>query len=193
MTAGEQVSLPLVEQAGPAQSGAPRSGPEIEIRRSARRERTVSARMRDGRLVVYLPAWMSRAEEEQWVRTMVERFEARARRARLNSGGDLQRRAQELNRQYFGGRLEWNSLEYVTNQSTRYGSCTPGRGTIRISSVLADMPRWVRDYVLIHELAHLVHPDHSEQFWALVNRYPLTERARGYLIAKGMEDLEEVR
>lgn len=188
MTPAEQASLPLeaVEEIAPADPQV--FAPEVEVRRSDRRHRTVSARLRDGKLVVYLPARMSPAEEERWVGTMLKRFEARSLRTRLNSDGDLQRRAGELNRLYFGGRLEWTSLKYVTNQNSRYGSCSPADATIRISSALAEMPRWVRDYVLVHELAHLVEANHSQDFWALVNRYPLTERARGYLIAKGMEE-----
>jgi predicted metal-dependent hydrolase len=70
----------------------------------------------------------------------------------------------------------------------RYGSCTPQDGTIRLSDRLVAWPPWVRDYVLVHELAHLAVPDHSPAFWRLVDRYPLAERARGFLIAKGMED-----
>lgn len=188
MNQAEQASLPLdaVQESAPAQPEV--IAPEVEVRRSDRRHRTVSARLRDGKLVVYLPAGMSRAEEARWVETMLKRFEARSLRTRLNSDGDLQRRAMELNREYFGGRLEWNSLKYVTNQNSRYGSCSPAEASIRISSALAEMPRWVRDYVLVHELAHLVEANHSKDFWALVNRYPLTERARGYLIAKGMEE-----
>lgn len=178
--AAGQAMLPLTD--------GEQAPPQVEVRRSERRQRTVSARLRDGKLVVYLPAWMSKEEEERWIQTMIQRFEERSRRTRLNSDGDLQRRAAELNRLYFDGRLEWTSLRYVTNQTTRYGSCTPRDGTIRISSALADMPRWVRDYVLVHELAHLAEANHSARFWALVNRYPLTERARGYLMAKGMEE-----
>ncbi len=162
--------------------------PEIEVRRSERRHRTVSARLKDGKLVLYLPASMSQAEEARWVETMTKRFKARSLRRTLNSDGELQRRTAELNRLYFNGRLRWSSLQYVTNQNMRYGSCSPREGTIRISSALAEMPRWVRDYVLVHELAHLVEANHSPAFWTLVNRYPLTERARGYLIAKGLEE-----
>ena len=180
-TTAEQAPLPLDVGVAPF-------APEVEVRRSERRHRTVSARLADGKLVVYLPARMSKAEEARWVQTMVQRFEARNLKKRLNSNGDLQRRAAELNRQYFGGRLKWNSLTYVTNQNSRYGSCSPLDGTIRISSALAEMPRWVRDYVVVHELAHLVEANHSPAFWKLVNRYPLTERARGYLMAKNMEE-----
>ena len=131
---------------------------------------------------------MSVAEEAEWVEKMVMRFQARTLRRQLNSEGALQRRARELNREYFGGRLKWSSLSYVTNQSSRFGSCSPADATIRISAALATMPSFVRDYVIVHELAHLEVPNHSAAFWKLVNRYPLTERARGYLMAKGMEE-----
>lgn len=159
----------------------------VEVRRSARRTRTVSARLEDRRLIVYVPARMSRAEEAEWVDKMAKRFEERERRGKLNASGELERRAQLLNRRYFGGQLTWEGLNYVTNQGRRYGSCSIASRTIRLSDRLAEMPDWVRDYVIVHELAHLVIPDHSPAFWRLVNRYPLTERARGYLIAKGLE------
>ena len=96
--------------------------------------------------------------------------------------------AAELNRQYFEGKLRWQEIRYVTNQQHRYGSCTPATGVIRVSPhrVVA-MPAWVRDYVLVHELAHLREANHGPRFWKLVNRYPKTERARGYLMALGLE------
>ena len=101
---------------------------------------------------------------------------------------DLEKRAQQLNKKYFNGRLQWQSIRYVTNQNKRYGSCTPSRGTIRLNHRLAQMPTWVRDYVIMHELAHLLEGNHGRKFWRLVNRYPLTERARGYLMALDMEE-----
>lgn len=138
-------------------------------------------------MIVYLPARMSEPEETRWVETMRRRLEARERRGRLNADGGLERRAQELNRRFFEGKLSWTSVSYVTNQTARYGSCSIGQGTIRLSERVAEMPAWVRDYVIVHELAHLVVPDHSPAFWELVGRYPLAERARGFLIAKGLE------
>ncbi|MHB1133134.1 MAG: M48 metallopeptidase family protein [Chloroflexota bacterium] len=167
---------------------------EVEIHRSARRQRTISAHWEGEKLVVLMPEGMAADEERRWVERMMQRATKARRRAELNSDGQLQKRAQELNRRHFEGKLRWQSLRYVTNQEkSRFGSCTPSEGTIRISHHLADMPPWVLDYVLVHELAHLVHRDHSARFWSLVNRYPLTERARGFLIARGMEgdDQEE--
>ena len=144
-------------------------GVEVEVRRSARRRRTVSAYRQQGRLVVLVPARLSRSEEDDWVRAMLARVEAtEARRPR--SDNDLQRRATELSR-----------VRWVTNQRTRWGSCTPAEGTIRLSASLRDMPSWVRDYVLLHELAHLLEPGHGPRFWGLLAGYPKLERARGYL------------
>ena len=73
------------------------------------------------------------------------------------------------------------SVRWVTNQNGRWGSCTPADRSIRISHRIQEMPDWVIDYVLLHELAHLVVPHHNARFWALVGRYEKTERARGYL------------
>ncbi len=147
----------------------------------------MAARLEEGTLIVYVPARLSRGEEAEWIERMRERIETKERRRRLNSQGDLERRAHQLNERYFGGQLSWTSLRYVTNQSRRFGSCTPTKATIRLADCLAEMPEWVRDYVIIHELAHLMEPNHSSAFWELVGRYPLTERARGYLIGKGLE------
>jgi predicted metal-dependent hydrolase len=65
--------------------------------------------------------------------------------------------------------------------ASRWGSCTTGDGTIRLSDRLQSMPVWVIDYVLLHELAHLLEPGHNARFWQLVDRFPKSERAKGYL------------
>jgi predicted metal-dependent hydrolase len=161
---------------------------KIEIVRSRRRRKTVTAEQREGRVVVRLPAGLTKAEERSWVEVMVGRIEERRRLERLNAGRDLERRAQRLNERYFEGRLRWQSLRYVSNQRDRFGSCTVQDGSIRISHRVAEMPPWVRDYVILHELTHLQVPDHSPRFWRLVGQHPLSERARGFLIAKGWDE-----
>ena len=167
--------------------GAEREFERIEVRRSARRRKTISAEIVGEALVVSVPARMSRADERRWVERMAARMAERRRRDRLNDDGALERRAAELSDLYLGGvrpaRISWS-----TASRTRWGWCCSEDGEVRVSLVLADYPAWVRDYVIVHELAHLLVPDHSDAFWALVGRYPLAERARGFLIAKGLEE-----
>ena len=152
----------------------------VEVRRSARRRRTVSA-YRDGdRTVVMIPARMSRAEERHWVALMVERLAKQDRRRRPDDE-ELLARARDLSRRHLDGRAAPASVRWVTNQGSRWGSCTPVDRTIRLSSRLRGMPAWVVDYVLVHELAHLLVAGHGPRFWALVDHYPRSERARGYL------------
>jgi predicted metal-dependent hydrolase len=154
---------------------------EIEVRRSTRRRRTVSAYRDGGKIVVLIPSRFTRAEEARWVTEMVERLDAGARRRRGAGDTELARRAAELSTAYLGGKARPASVRWVGAMRTRWASCTPADGTIRVSERLREMPHWVRDYVLVHELAHLLVPGHGPDFWALVQRYPRTERARGYL------------
>lgn len=163
---------------------------ETRIVRSRKRAKTVSAREVDGVFEVRAPAHMSDSELEPVVQKLMERWQRRRDKQAL-SDADLERRARELNRQYFNGKLRWQSVRWVDNQNTRFGSCTPGQGTIRISHRLATMPGFVLDYVLVHELAHLLEANHGASFWRLVNQYPRTERARGYLMAAGLEIVKD--
>ena len=154
--------------------------PRVDVRRSPRRRKTVSA-YRDGeRTVVLIPARMSRAEERRWVALMLERLAAQDARLRPSDEA-LASRARELSRRWLVGRARPRSVRWASNQGSRWGSCTPEDRTIRLSTRLQGMPGWVLDYVLVHELAHLLVPGHGPEFWAHVDRYPRTERARGYL------------
>ncbi len=157
--------------------------PVVEVRRSQRRRRTVSA-YRDGeRVVVLIPDQFSRAEENEWVDRMLARLAAREQRVRRTDTALLARTRRLINRYLpdYGLGAAPMSIRWVDNQNGRWGSCTPADRTIRISDRIQDMPEWVIDYVLLHELAHLVVPSHNERFWELVARYPKSERARGYL------------
>jgi predicted metal-dependent hydrolase len=157
--------------------------PVVEVRRSPRRRRTVSAYREGERVVVLIPAQFSRAEEREWVGRMLERLDARDQRAR-RTDSELQVRAQRLAARFLPDHPDAArsaSVRWVQNQNGRWGSCTPADRTIRISHRVQEMPDWVIDYVLLHELTHLIVPSHSAAFWSLVGRYPKAERARGYL------------
>jgi predicted metal-dependent hydrolase len=160
----------------------PGQPPTVQVRRSARRRRTVAA-YRDGdTVVVLIPARFSAVEEREWVKKMLARLDARDRRSRRPRGdAELEARALQLARSYLDPGLRPVSVRWVSNQRGRWGSCTPSEGTIRLSSRLRGMPDWVVDYVLVHELVHLRIPGHGPDFWELVERYPRAQRARGYL------------
>ncbi|HKY75574.1 MAG TPA: M48 family metallopeptidase [Acidimicrobiia bacterium] len=150
----------------------------VEVIRSPRRRKTVQARRVNGVVRVTIPATMTRAEEERWVAEMVRRLE----RSTGADGVDLAERAAQLADRYELPRP--TTIRWVDNQELRWGSCTPVDGSIRISSKLLTEPGWVLDYVIVHELAHLVVPGHGRKFWGLVDRYPKAERARGWLMAR---------
>lgn len=166
-------------------AGATGASAPIEVRRSARRTRTVSA-YRDGeKIVVLVPARLSRIQEARWVRKMVDDIVAREQRTRAagprRSDEALIERARSLNQKFLDGRADPRSVVWVDTMQRRWASCTSIDRTIRMSRRLEPMPAWVVDYVLVHELAHIMVGGHGADFWALVNRYERTERARGYL------------
>lgn len=140
----------------------------------------MSAYREGDRTVVLIPARMSEAEERRWVGVMLDKL-ARQESRRTLGDSELLDRAGRLSEQYFEGRARPRSVRWVTNQNTRWGSCTPAEGSIRLSHRLRGMPEYVVDYVLLHELAHLLVPGHGPRFWQLLEAYPRTERARGYL------------
>ncbi|MCW2522876.1 MAG: SprT-like family protein [Frankiales bacterium] len=145
----------------------------------------MSAYREGDRIVVLLPARTTKADEARLVSEMVERITAReaklAVRGPRASDAALTARAAELSRAYLEGRARPDSVRWVRNMQHRWGSCTPAERSIRLSHRLQSMPQWVIDYVLVHELAHLLEGGHGPRFWAWVDRYPKTERARGFL------------
>jgi predicted metal-dependent hydrolase len=153
----------------------------VEVVYSRRRRKTVQAAVVDGVIRVQAPAGIDADELDRLIEDLVGRLERRYQAASV----DLDERAAALARRYDLPRptqVTW------AEQRARWGSCTPSTGHVRISTRLAAWPPWVLDYVLVHELAHLVHADHSPAFQALVDRYPKAERARGFLIAQSYAD-----
>lgn len=132
-------------------------------------------------LELLVPATMPRVEREHWAEVMTRRLQRRAERTRPTDER-LAERARKLNDRHFDGRLRWTSIGFA-DMERLWGSCTFTDGAIRIARRAAALPDWVLDYLLMHELSHLVHSDHGAEFHDLENRYPLTERAKGYLLA----------
>jgi predicted metal-dependent hydrolase len=177
--------------ARPTPDAAPQrtaDGAPVEVRRSARRRRTVAAFWENGTAVVAIPASFSRAQEREWVHRMLEKLRLQGERGsrgaakrRPRSDAALAAHAAELSAKYFAGRAVPTSVRWVGNQNSRWGSATPSDGTIRLSDKLQPMPQWVIDYVLLHELAHLLVAGHNAAFWRLLEAYPETGRAKAFL------------
>lgn len=176
-------------------------GPHVEVRRSGRRTRTVTAYRERNSIVVLIPARMSVADERAFVESMVRKVLAREARTGAPRGDhELLVRARGLVEEHLapltGEPTYPTEVRWVANQRQRWGSCTPGTRSIRLSDRLRTMPAYVVDYVLLHELAHLVEASHSAAFWRLVATYPEADRARGYLegylVGQGRPDDEPV-
>jgi predicted metal-dependent hydrolase len=168
-----------------APGGATR--PPIEIRTSKRRRKTATAYWSDESIVVVLPAHVRGTAKTELVDWLVARVLANRPRSRA-SDEVLAERARVLADRYVPG-ARWTSVRWVTNQEKRWGSCTAETGEVRLSHRLRGVPDWVLDAVLVHELAHLVHPDHSAAFHALADRYPRQAEASVFLdgFALGLE------
>jgi predicted metal-dependent hydrolase len=168
-------SLPAVEYLA-----ATAGRPPVEVHRSVRRRRGGQAGLRDGRVVVRIPAGLPPEED----RAMVDALLGKVLRARTvaQRGGDgwLAARADRLADRYLDG-VRASDVRWSRRMQHRWGSCTTATGEIRISDRLAEVPDLVLDYVLVHELAHLHVRGHDRRFHALLDRYPHVERARGYL------------
>lgn len=160
--------------------------PEVEVRRSARRKRTLTVFRERGRLVALVPARLTIAQERALVPPLVERFLRReAQRTLPIEGDELAERARRLYDAFLAERsglpLPAFTITWVDNQQRRWGSCSTASGRIRLSSRLRTMPLWVSDYVIVHELAHLFVPNHSAAFHHLMAGYPELARAEAFL------------
>jgi len=153
---------------------------DVEVRRSTRRRRSVTAYREAGLTIVVVPHRMARSDITPIVYELLGRLEARERKARP-SDAQLHARADLLNKKYLEGTAVPASVRWVTNQNRRWGSCTPLDRTIRLSHRMQGMPEYVVDYVLVHELIHLLVEGHGSDFEALMLRYDRLVEARAFL------------
>jgi len=159
--------------------------PEVEIRVSARRKKTSEARWDGERIVVSLPAHLDAESRRKTTDWLVERLLTRHRSQAHLGDDELLERAIALSERYLVGARP-ASVRWVTNQTARWGSCSHYSGDIRVSHRLRAVPEWVLDSVLVHEIAHLTHPDHSPAFHRLAGGYPRHEEAGLFLAGYGL-------
>ena len=153
--------------------------PDVEVRVSTRRKKTAGAHWEGDRIVVVVPAHLRGAALDAMVGDLARRL--RRSRPQLHASDDaLAARAAVLGRTYLDG-VAPASIRWSARQSKRWGSCTVATREIRISERLRSVPGWVLDSVIVHELAHLLEPNHSPHFRALEDRSPRRQEAELWL------------
>jgi len=184
---GEPVvsKAPVMEPEPVANDEAQQAAPEVEVRISKRRKKTSEAKWVGGRIVVSLPAHLDVESRQKTIDWLVERLLTRHRLQSGLSDDGLLARAIELSDRFLVGARP-ASVRWVTNQTARWGSCSYYSGEIRLSHRLRVVPEWVLDSVLVHEVAHLTHPDHSPAFHKLAGAYPRHKEAGVFLAGYGL-------
>jgi predicted metal-dependent hydrolase len=153
--------------------------PDVEVRVSKRRKKTAAAHWEGDRIVVVVPTHLRGHELDAMVAELAKRL-SRHRPLLHASDEHLERRAAALGRRYLDG-VTPTSIRWSTNQTKRWGSCTVLTREIRISDRLRVAPEWVLDAVIVHEMAHLIEPNHSPRFRQIEERYPRRQEADTYL------------
>ena len=134
-----------------------------------------------GRLQMSVPAHTSNFLVKRFLnlnrKTIREKLplkDPRTQRARDYQKKALMKKAKELlpyRLEYFANLYGYNyELCRLSHANTRWGSCS-SNGTISLNIGLMKLPEKLRDYVILHELAHLNHMDHSAAFWAEVESH----------------------
>ena len=156
-------------------------GVELTVVLQRKRVKNINARLHGTTLKMSAPTYATRAEIEQAIPELARRLLRHARAKHVNGEEDALALARRITAR-FPQPPEVRGVAFVTTQSSRWGSYSPASGTIRLNATLREMPRWVLEAVLAHELAHAVHLRHSRLFWSLLRRVcPDTDRANAFL------------
>ena len=82
------------------------------------------------------------------------------------------------------------SSYFLQRMKTKWGSCNPARGHIRLNTELVKKPRDLLEYIIVHEMAHLLVPNHGPRFAAILDEhYPSWRDARVELNALSLSEL----
>lgn len=172
-------------------------GVTLELEVVRKRVKNVNARLRGSILSVSAPHGISGRELDQLIRRLARRLVRRARATEVNRDQAAATLARKVAAR-FADPPEVAEVRFTTATQVRWGSYSRRTGVVRLNAALRQMPRWVLEAVLAHELAHTVHPDHSPAFWKLLRSVcPETERARTFLegvtwLASSWEELPPV-
>ena len=172
LTAGKPLQMPLFKPAPGHGDGLPYLGKTIELVLAEESGKRTTARLLDGRLLISLSGGANAAPVlEKWYRMQAKLvFTQKADAFKVIMG------------------LGYNSI-LIRGQRTRWGSCS-AKGNITLNWKLLMAPPDIMDYVIIHELAHRKHMNHSQKFWQFVERFcPRWKEHRKWL-TKHEDDLK---
>ena len=161
----------------------------MEIQIIKTRRKTVSLEVKkDGSVIVRVPLRMPQREIQEFIeshRSWIEhkcRLMEKRRAQSVSTGAppvdEISGKEWEKIREAFADRVDYYCKKMdvqvgritIRNQKTRWGSCS-AKGNVNFNYQLYYMPPELMDYVIVHELAHRRHMDHSALFWEEVARY----------------------
>lgn len=143
--------------------------------------KNINARLRGDVLYVSAPMHLPQSTLDQAVSDLARRLVRRVHALKINGEEDALALAQQVAAR-FPVVPDVAHVRFVTTQEARWGSYSSRTRTVRLHASLRQMPRWVLEAVIAHELAHVIHLDHSPAFWELLRRVcPDTDRANAFL------------
>jgi len=172
-------------------------GVALELKVVRKRVKNINARLHGRTLSVSAPHRVSVRELEEAILELARKLIRRSRADALNADGGAQEIARKVAAR-FPYPPQVTEVRFVTNQSSQWGSYSLQTGIVRLNAALRQMPPWVLEAVVAHELAHTFCPDHSPEFWELARSVcPKTDRACAFLegvswLAAAWDDLPPV-
>ncbi len=159
---------------------------KFKIVKSKRRISTASVQQKENYFLLTVPDFLSQKHIEKIKNAFKKKIDRSQKRK-----NNLEKLADKLNQQYFKGKLKYRSINWSRRQKRILGSCSVYSRDIRLSDKLKRAPLWVIKAVLLHEMTHIIYPDHGRKFNQKMAEYRLLERAKGYLYA--LSQLEKER
>lgn len=135
-------------------------GEEFKLQIASFDKKGSSARLVNHTIKLRLSQWLEGIDREDIIRRLISRVLAKYFKPQIAA------KVHDWNRRYFQKEIKDIKLKY---NSSNWGSCS-SKGNINLSTRLLLAPKEVMDYVIVHELAHLIEFNHSARFWKLVER-----------------------